>query len=532
VLKLSRRILCIEWDRRFLRVLIARTGGGRMQLEDAHAHRLPAGLDPEDPKALGEFIGPLVRRYGKFERVVLNIPREKAVMPRLALPPTPANELAAAVRFQAMKELPYPLDTAVIDFAVMQRENGLATEVLLASVTNETIAQMQATCAAAGLVPARIGLRPFANLRSVQHLPEARDKRVLFVDVGPATTEINVMRGEQLAFARAANVSVPIATDERPARDDSRILSLVDPNALDAADEAARGAIDDLLVEITRTMQAYRAVEPQATIEQIVVAGGTGLEGELAEALDQRFGLPVALFDVRDVLGVDAERAARLRSFSALLGLAWELADGATLEIDFLNPKRPIEARATLKRRAAIIGAAAAFVLLVGGIIVGVRYYSLSQRLDAVNAEIYRLREQVREKLAIENRVETVKDWGRDASWPDVLLALTDNAVDPGKKMVVSQVSMESKGGFVNLRKILATDINVPSQFVQNLNNVRVNGEQVYRATLGNWQDMPATAHSKYAGSTDVTVNLLDLQKHQGSVKKREDDRKRKLREL
>lgn len=185
--KLPRKVLCLDWDARNLRLVVARPGRGQMLLEDAHAHRIPADVNPESPPALGEFIAQALRRHRwRHTRALLNVPREKAVINRLTLPPTPPDEVAAAVRFQAMKELPFPLDSAVVDFTVLRRdEGGRVTEVLLAAVPLEALEGLRATCRAAGLEPARTGLRPHANLVSVRHLPELAEKRVLFVDVGP-----------------------------------------------------------------------------------------------------------------------------------------------------------------------------------------------------------------------------------------------------------------------------------------------------------------------------------------------------------
>ena len=61
--------------------------------------------------------------------------------------------------------------------------------------------------------------------------------------------------------------------------------------------------MNELLVEITRTLQAYRATESAKEVEQIVIAGSTGIESALLEAVDERFNLPAVLFDPTVVLG-------------------------------------------------------------------------------------------------------------------------------------------------------------------------------------------------------------------------------------
>ena len=136
VINRSRKVLCLDWDKRSLRIVAARVGKGRTVLEDAHSHRLPNTVDADDPEAMGDFIRSMLRRHRLHHKsVVVDVPRERAVINRLRLPPTPTAEVAAAVRFQAMKELPFPLDTAAVDNVIIGRdESGLATEVLLAAV--------------------------------------------------------------------------------------------------------------------------------------------------------------------------------------------------------------------------------------------------------------------------------------------------------------------------------------------------------------------------------------------------------------
>ena len=61
MIKLTRKVLCLDWDKRSLRIVVARVGTGRMVLEDAHSHRLAAELDADDPKAMGDFIQQMLR---------------------------------------------------------------------------------------------------------------------------------------------------------------------------------------------------------------------------------------------------------------------------------------------------------------------------------------------------------------------------------------------------------------------------------------------------------------------------------------
>lgn len=520
----ARRLLCLDWDRRSLRIVVARTGGGKATLEDAHSHHLPNSVDAEDPQSLGEFIKQMLRRHHiTLKQVAVDVPRERAVINRLSLPPTPREEVAAAVRFQAMKELPFPVDSAALDFVIMgENDEGLATEVLLAAVTKATLDKIRETCEAASLTPTRIGLRPYANLVSAQRVHPDPNAQVLFVDVGPGATEIDVMRGETLAFARSANVNIPAppSYDSETNHDEgSRVISLAD---LEGSGNALENAVNDLLVEVTRTLQAFRATETDVAIDQVIVAGGTGVETQLSDLLHRRMNYPVELFDPTRALDVPSEDATKLRSFSAALGLAWG-ASRTDLALDFLNPKRSISAREILQRRLRIGGIAAALVITASAAGLATWYHRLDGEQKALTAVNDKLWTEVQEKRKVENKIGEVGEWTHDAIWIEELRRLTDLAVQPGKQMVVREIEMEtvSRRPSITLRHVFVTDWQVAGEFVNALADV---AKGKYAAAQGTWMQLANAL--RWKGRTDVRIDLVDIQKFRSGAKTRERQRR------
>jgi type IV pilus assembly protein PilM len=539
VIKLSRKVLCLDWDKRSLRIVVARVGKGRAVLEDAHSHRLPNNVDADEPEAMGDFIHAMLRRHHlSYKSVVVDVPRERAVINRLALPPTPPTEVAAAVRFQAMKELPFAIETAAVDYIIMGRdERGMATEVLLAAVTTDTLDRVRLTCEAAGLTPARIGLRPYANLISVRRTRGTGDQHVLLLDVGPAATEIDVICGDALAFARSANVSVPLPVSDPATREDSHIIPLAEVRDLDTSDQAVEAAISEVLVEATRTLQAYRATEAEARIDEIVVAGGTGIEAQLADRLQQRLELPVALFDPTEALGLESSEGPKLRSFAAALGLAWGLGREGSLALDFLNPKRPISSRETLQRRARIGALAAALVLVAVAGILSRQYLGLRSQLGQLRKENRELQTQVQGKVEIANRIDEAREWATEAVWPDELLNVvkvaTESGLTPGEKMVVQEIVLDirSRTPGITLRNLYASDAQVPIDFVKNLiAREAEDGERVYEAV----QRTGSTVQNatRFNWKTDVAIQLLKLQEFREGAGNRAKERKERLRDI
>jgi type IV pilus assembly protein PilM len=524
----TRKVLCLDWDKRSFRAVVARLGSGVM-LEDAHSHRLPPALDTEDPAAMGDYIAQTLRRHHwSFKRVVVDVPRDKAVINRLTLPPTPTADVAAAVRFQALKELPFSLDEAVIDFVVTERDaNKLVTGVLLAAVRIEVLNRLRDTCAAAGLTPLRIGLRPYANLVSVTNLAGMGEKRVLFVDVGPAMTEIDVFLGGKLAFSRSANVTMPIRLANLVFSEDSRVSSKADLLEVDRSDAEADAAVKDLVLEIVRTLQAFRATEPHAVIDHILIAGDTGLEPLLLEGVEKRLGMPNSLFDPTAALKVGAGEAVKLRSFSAALGLAWGVSREGVLELDFLNPKRPVARSETLKRRLRLGGLAAAGVVLVAGTAYGSVYWRKTRELATIRGQVEVLTKQVRAVRELEARNEEVAEWSREAIWIEHLVNVADTLLEPGKTMLARQIKFDELGPTITL-ELYYNHWQNATEFVKRLNDLSIDGKPLYRAELQKERES-ASGDPTFGKMVNVIVRLLDLDAFRHGAKAREQERKRRL---
>lgn len=527
MIRLSRSVLCLDWDKRSLRFVVAQVSPGSMKLEDAHSRRIPHHVDTDTPEGMGAFIAETLERHGvRVKRAIVDVPRDRAVINRLTVPPTPLNELAAAVRFQATRELPFPLDEAQIDYVVSKRDDsGRATQALLAAVRLDTLDRLRETCKAAGLTPVRIGLRPYANLISATRLPSTLEQRVLFIDVGPTMTEINVFHGRQLAFSRAANVSVPFYSGEL-VTDDSRVSSKAELSELELSAAVQSGAVEELIVEIQRTLQAFRASETNAPIDQILIGGGTGVEQALLNAADERFGLPAALFDPTVVLNVPESDAEKLRAFSAALGLAWGLSREDLLEIDFLNPKRPIPRGQSLRRRLQVGGAAAGVLLLSGVSWAAVDFVQLRNEVNRLREDNNRKETTARGLREIDVKSMEVADWETEARavvWLDQLLDFTEKAVAPGKEMLVTAVSCSANSAKVTL-KLSCSNWEVADQFVKNLNSLEVDGEPIYRAEQGAWMETK-TVDPRFKGRVDVSVRLLALEKFNAGANERRKER-------
>lgn len=446
----GKNILALEWNRKDLRMVVVRPKGTAVELVKAVSVPIPAEVRMEEAEALGAFIRAAMRSAGLgVKRALLSIPRDQVVLNTLSLPPTPAEELAAIVQFQVVKELPFPAEQATLDFAVCGVFDAkLPSSVLVAAVRNEDLDFYRKVAAAADLNVERIGLRPHSNLlATAANWPELADKTVLLVDVGPQLTEIDIIKSGVLAFSRAASVGLPdiggAAGAADAATNDSRIhaapISDRDP------DDLTQRAVSDLMVDIIRSFEAYRATDPTVSVDQIVVCGALGLEPLLAQALAARFAARAELYAPHQALGLPPQRARELRGFSAAIGLALSHGDKGLSHFDFLSPKKPVSKRA-IRMKKVPVAATTAALFIASGFVFHFKYVSPRvATAEQLRSEVYEKKKKEQIILDFKSQVEALEDWvDSQQVWPEVLVALSE-VFPPEKEAYANRIDLETR---------------------------------------------------------------------------------------
>jgi hypothetical protein len=367
--------------------------------------------------------------------------------------------------------------------------------VLVAAVRNDVLDFYREVAAAAGLKLHRIGLRPDANLRAVStNAPEVREGRTLLVDIGPEMTEIDIIAGGRLSFSRAAGVRFPPRLTEHDAApqriDDSRIMSapLRDVSAQEAIVESV---VDELLIEVTRSVEAYRATAAGTSIDRVIVGGATGVEASFAEAVAARFGVPAELFNPARAVDLSPARARELRGFSAALGAAIGEGRPPATRIDFLQPKKPVTRRARRLRKVRLQAAVAVVTALAG-------YFWFEQAMAgplrtrrALASKVEALSKEKRDADDFLKRMKSLQAWvDSERVWIDDLLRLT-RVFPPSEEMYVLSVQL-SDGGPMDLR-LRARDQTLAPQLIE-----RIQKLGLYDATLEGSQEQPQRDQFRY----------------------------------
>ncbi len=279
---------------------------------------------------------------GGRQKLALNVISRPPVVRYLTMPPMPKEELREAVRWEAKKLVPLPLEEMVLDYLVIGEieDRGVKRiEVLL--VAAERVAIQAQLAALEPLRPriAALDVNPLALLNALRlNYKNDLTNSLAYVDIGAAKMDISIARGGMLRFTRNVqmggdDITKTIMRDLQVDRAEAEQLKRQKGLSADATGErdqrlrdAIKEAIDRLVLEVQRSIDYYRAQFRDSDIRKIVLMGGTGLMSGFPEYFATYFDTKTELDDPFAEIICDDPAFGDLRlmapRFSSSVGLA------------------------------------------------------------------------------------------------------------------------------------------------------------------------------------------------------------------
>jgi type IV pilus assembly protein PilM len=317
---------------------------------------------------------------------------------RLTLPRMPVKELRQAVRWEAQKALPFPLDGAILAHhvagEVVDRDGLTKLLVLLAAVEGQHAAEAVGILRAAGLDPAGLTVVPAALARLVQRGPVAADSGQVWtlLDIGNQASHLVFFRGADLQLAREigtggraiteAMTTAVMVQGRRVQLNPDQAEQFKREHGIPSRDEAERQAegiplgqigpmirppLDRLLVEIQRSFAYHQEHVGGPPASRVVLSGGTARLRNLVPFLAQRLGVEVEILDpfARANLKGRLPRE-ELAEMASCLAVATGLALDGGRTLDLLPPQIAAARRAAWARLGTRAAAAAAVLIVAG----------------------------------------------------------------------------------------------------------------------------------------------------------------------
>jgi len=356
---------------------------GTTQLRAHGIEPLPPGAFREgevtDPAALSAALKQLFSRHSLPKRVRLGVANQRVVVRTMRLPAIDdAQQLEAAIRFQAQDQIPMPLDNAVLDWQVEGLRDGpngeRQLEVVVVAARLDMINSLLSALRDAGLRAVGIDLSAFAMIRALGQgqpdslagagldavpAPAYEDRIGQIADAGsepydPGTAaaatptrllcnlgdvvNLAVAQGSSCLFTRVSAFGVEGIAQRLAERrgltidharqwlihvgiDRPREEIEGDPEIVAAAAETLADGASKLVDELRLSLHYYGTQEGAQPIESVVACGpGTAIPG-LIDRIQRDLGFAVSIGRPVPLVGLDPVTAGRL---TLPLGLALE----------------------------------------------------------------------------------------------------------------------------------------------------------------------------------------------------------------
>jgi type IV pilus assembly protein PilM len=246
----------------------------------------------------------------KTREVAASLSGNAVIVKKILLPVMTDAELGESIYWEAEQYIPFDIQDVNLDYQIMDPGTGPdakgTMEVLLVAAKKEKIADYTGAITHAGRTPVVVDVDAFA-LQNAYEANYGADPNavVVLVNAGASGININIVRGEFSLFTRDISIggnayteaiqkelNLPFAGAE-----DLKKGIPADGVGVDDARPVLHAVNENVLLEIQKTFDFFKATAASDRIDKIMVSGGSARVEGFREMLAERFGAPVELFN-------------------------------------------------------------------------------------------------------------------------------------------------------------------------------------------------------------------------------------------
>jgi type IV pilus assembly protein PilM len=257
----------------------------------------------------------------KTRDVAASLSGNAVIVKKISLPIMSESELAESIYWEAEQYIPFDIQDVNLDYQILDRgdaASGKGTmDVLLVAAKKEKIADYTGVIAQAGRSAVVVDVDAFA-LQNAYEVNYGIDGAAVIVllNAGASATNINILQGDQSVFTRDISIGGNAYTEAL-----QRELNLpfetadalkrglpVDGVTYDDARPVLRAVTENVMLEIQKTFDFFKATAASDKIDRIMLSGGASRAEGFTEMLAERFEAPVESFDPFRKVGFDEKR--------------------------------------------------------------------------------------------------------------------------------------------------------------------------------------------------------------------------------
>jgi type IV pilus assembly protein PilM len=230
------------------------------------------------------------------------------------------TELGESIYWEAEQYIPFDIQDVNLDYQILDPGTGPDSkgtmDVLLVAAKKEKIADYTNVISQAGRVPVVVDVDAFAlqNAYEVNYGPQPGGIVVL-LNAGASAININILSGDQSLFTRDISIGgnayteavqkelgLPFDQAEHAKKGHSETV------AFDEVRPVLHAMTENVLLEIQKTFDFFKATAASDRIDRILLSGGACAVDGFAQALEERFKAPVEMFDPFKKIAFDAPK--------------------------------------------------------------------------------------------------------------------------------------------------------------------------------------------------------------------------------
>ncbi len=277
-------------------------------------------------------VGTIRRLFGqnkafKTKEVCASLSGNTVIVKKITLPVMTETELHDSIYWEAEQYIPFDIQDVNLDYQILDSGTGPESkgsmEVLLVAAKKEKIGDYTNVITQAGRVPVVVDVDAFALQNAYEANYGLEPGRVVaLLNAGASAININVLQGDQSIFTRDISIGGNAYTEAVQKElglpfDTAEQLKMgipVDGATLEEAEPVLRAVTENVLLEIQKTLDFFKATAAVEHIDQVMLSGGLSRVEGFREALADRLNAPVELFDPFRVVTWDSRKLGGLEA--------------------------------------------------------------------------------------------------------------------------------------------------------------------------------------------------------------------------
>lgn len=287
-------------------------------------------LDQTD--AMRVALGTLVNQHDLSNaRVAVSLPGHQSFARFAKLPPVEPKKVPDIVKFEAVQQIPFPLEEVEWDYQTFVSPDSPDVEVGIFAVTRQRIMDQLAMLADVGLTPDLVTLSPIAAYNALAvDLGFTNDTPgTIILDIGTVSTDMIIAEAGRVwvrtfpvgghkfteALVSAFKLSYSKAEKLKREAEQSKHARHVF--------QAMRPVFSDIVQEIQRSIGFYQSVHPDANLKRLIGLGSTFRLPGLRKYLKQQTGMDVYRLEQFKKISMDGPQAGEFQAASFNLATAY-----------------------------------------------------------------------------------------------------------------------------------------------------------------------------------------------------------------